>query len=94
MEKIFNQVVKIVSEETGINDNDLIHSKKEECVDARSILINLLSELGFTDTLISRYTCLTRQGVNKAQEHVSRQEEEFFHLVNELSTNKKRTSNQ
>lgn len=48
MEKFFNQVVKIVSEETGINDNDLIHSKKEE----------------------------------------------FFHLVNELSTNKKRTSNQ
>lgn len=45
MEKIFNQVVKIVSEETGINDNDLIHSKKEECVDARSILINLFPSL-------------------------------------------------
>lgn len=36
MEKIFQEVVKIVSEGTGINGNDLIHSKKEECVDARS----------------------------------------------------------
>ena len=35
MEKIFQEVVKIVSEGTGINGNDLIHSKKEECVDAR-----------------------------------------------------------
>ena len=37
MEKIFNEVVNIVSERTGIDDNDLIHSKKQECVDARSI---------------------------------------------------------
>lgn len=28
MEKIFQEVVKIVSEGTGINGNDLIHSKK------------------------------------------------------------------
>lgn len=27
MEKIFNEVVNIVSERTGIDDNDLIHSK-------------------------------------------------------------------
>ena len=94
MEKIFNQVVKIVSEETGINGNDLIHSKKEECVDARSILINLLSELGFTDTLISRYTCLTRQGVNKLKNTLHDRKKHSFILStcyqqcsNDLATN-------
>ena len=91
MEKIFNQVVKIVSEETGINDNDLIHSKKEECVDARSILINLLSELGFTDTLISRYTCLTRQGVKNTFNDRKRNSfilsTNYQQIRNELATN-------
>ena len=94
MEKIFQEVVKIVSEGSGINGNDLIHSKKEECVDARSILINLLSELGFTDTLISRYTCLTRQGVNKLKNTFNDRKRNSFILStnyqqirNELATN-------
>lgn len=65
MEEIYKKMVGVISERTGIDSNDLITSKKEECVDARSILINILSELGFSDNLISKYTSLTRQGVNK-----------------------------
>lgn len=94
MEKIFNKVVEIVSERTGIERNDLLCSKKQEHVDARSILINLLSELGFTDTLISRYTCLTRQGVNKLKNTFNDRKRNSFILStnyqqirNELATN-------
>ena len=65
MEKIFQEVVKIVESRTGIEYNELIYSKKQEHVDARSILINLLFNLGFSDTLTERYLNMTRQGVNK-----------------------------
>lgn len=93
MEKIFDKVVNIVSDRTGVNRNDLINSRKEECVDARSILINLLSELGFTDSLISKYTCLTRQGVNKLKNTFNDRKKHSFILStnyqqirNELAT--------
>lgn len=65
MEKIFQEVVKIVSGRTGIEFNELLYSKKQEHVEARSILINLLSDLGFSDSLTARYLSMTRQGVNK-----------------------------
>lgn len=65
MEKIFQEVVKIVSGRTGIERDNLLCSKKQEHVDARSILINLLSDLGFSDSLTARYLNMTRQGVNK-----------------------------
>ena len=95
MEKIYNKIVEIVSGRTGLDYNDLINSKKEECVDARSILINLLSELGFTDSLISKHTRLTRQGVNKLKNSFHDRKKHSFILSttyqqirSELATNK------
>ena len=80
MEKIFNKVVEIVSERTGIERNDLLCSKKQEHVDARSILINLLSDLGFTDSLTARYLYMTRQGVNKLKNTLHDRERHSFIL--------------
>ena len=94
MEKIFNEVVNIVSVRTGIDDNDLIHSKKQECVDARSILINLLCTLGFPDSLTARYLGITRQGVNKLKNTLEDRKRHSFILStcyqqcsNDIATN-------
>lgn len=60
----YNDMVVAVCKETGVCETDLIHSNSEESVDARYILIHLLSQR-LTDTQISNLTTLTRQSVNK-----------------------------
>lgn len=65
MEKIFEKVVEIVSENTGLTNNEILTGKRNEQINARAILIYNLSKIGFTDNLISKYTGLSRQGVNK-----------------------------
>lgn len=64
MEKIFNEVVKIVSEHTGSDTKLMIKDKHEEFVNYRVILINALSKVGYSDTEIANKLGLTRQGVN------------------------------
>lgn len=100
MEKIFDKVVNIVSDRTGIDRDNLIYSKKQECVDARSILINLLHGLGFPDTLTARYLGVTRQGVNKLRNTIEDRKRHSFILStcyqqcsNDIATNNL-TSNQ
>jgi len=63
MIKYYHRVLKIVCQVTG--QEEIIHSNKEEAVDARTILIYILSGKGITDMEIARLTSLTRQGVNK-----------------------------
>lgn len=65
MENIFGKVVEIVSEHTGVARNQILTGKTEKCVNCRAILVCSLSELGFSDSLISEYLNVTRQGVNK-----------------------------
>lgn len=94
MEKIFDKVVNIVSDRTGVDRNDLIYSKKQQCVDARSILINLLFGLGFPDVLTARYLGMTRQGVNKLKNTLENRKRHSFILstcyqqcCNDIATN-------
>lgn len=47
-----------------LEESLVLHSRKEECVDARYVLIKLLSER-LTDEQISDLSGLTRQAVNK-----------------------------
>lgn len=61
---LYKKLVVVVSKETGVEEYDIIHSNSEEAVDARYILIHLLSQK-LTDTQISSLTRLTRQSVNK-----------------------------
>ena len=67
MEKIFEKIIEIVSEYTGIDRDRIICGKCEEQVNARMLLVYNLSRIGFTDTLIAKLTGLTRQGVNKCK---------------------------
>lgn len=65
MEKIFEKVVEIVSDHTGMTVNDILTGKTEQCVNYRAVLVSSLHDLGFNDTDISGRIHLTRQGVNK-----------------------------
>ena len=64
MEKIFEKVVEIVSENTGAEAELILKDRHEEYVNYRILLINALSKIGFSDSAIARHLGLTRQGVN------------------------------
>lgn len=71
IEDFYQNVVGIVCRVTGIDEYNMLHSKKEVCVDARSILINVLTEKGITEGEISYLTGLTQQCVNKLKNNFS-----------------------
>lgn len=61
--ELYQKVVGVVITVTGINENDILHSNREECADARYLLVRALSDKlsdKETGALIGR----TRQGVS------------------------------
>ena len=62
-DSIFNEVLEKVSEVTGIDRVSVICRNKEECTDARYILILSLIKLGFTDSEISSLMGKSRQTI-------------------------------
>lgn len=60
---LYQTVVGIVCIETGIDEYNIIHSNKECCVDARYILVHILSHK-LTDDEISLMMGIKRQSVN------------------------------
>ncbi len=62
--ELYKEMVVAVKNETGVEEYEMLHSNSEEAVDARYILIHLLSQK-LTDSQISSVTKLTRQSVNK-----------------------------
>lgn len=71
---------------------EILHTNKEESVDARTILIYILSEKGLTDAQIASLTDLTRQGVNKLKNSVRHRRRKWSfnsdlqQISNELAT--------
>lgn len=63
VKSFYNRVLVMVNEVTGIAD--VFGTNKEESVDARAVLIYILSSKGISDQEISSLTGLTRQCVNK-----------------------------
>lgn len=66
--ELYQAMAATVCRHTGVREMDMFGSNKEECVDARYILIHLLSRY-LTDEDISRVTGLTRQAVNYIRNH-------------------------
>lgn len=60
-------VLSTVSQITEIEQDRILKSNCEECVDARHICIAVLSEKGFSDTKIANLTGLTRACVCSAR---------------------------
>lgn len=65
---LYQEIMSTVCRHTGIGELDIIESNKEECVDARYLLIHFLSRF-LTDEDISRNAGLTRQAVNYIRNH-------------------------
>lgn len=88
---LFQRVESKVMQVTGIKQ--LFHTNQEEAVDARTILIYILSEKGVTDTQIAELSGLTRQGVNKLKNSVRFRKRKFSFISdlqqirNALATN-------
>lgn len=71
LEKIYQEVKAAVCRETGVDEESILHSIKEPCVDARYIMVHLLSQW-MTDEEISRVTGLSRTCANKIRNSFQR----------------------
>ena len=78
---LYKELVIAVADETGIGESEMLHSNLEEAVDARYILIYLLS-LKLTDSQISALTNLTRQSVNKIRNNFRYKERKWSVAMN------------
>lgn len=63
---VFNNVLEKVSNATEVNVDSILHSNKEECVDARYVAIAILSEK-LSDKQISEVSGWSVQLVSKAK---------------------------
>ena len=63
--EVYQNIAGTISEITGLPYSEIINSNREECVDARSILVNKLLKTGFSERRISDYSGLTIQCINK-----------------------------
>ena len=61
---LYDRVKSVVSDYSEIAESDILGSNREECVDARYILIGVLGDW-LTDEEISKLTGLTRACANK-----------------------------
>lgn len=61
-EELFNEVLEVVSNVTGIDPKEIVNSRKEECSDARYILVKFLSKR-IPSVNIGELLGRTRQGV-------------------------------
>lgn len=64
--ELFNEILNKVAEVTELDKESILHSNKEECVDARYVLIAVLSER-LSDRQIAEISGLSHQLVNKAK---------------------------
>lgn len=68
--KIFAEILKIVSCETEVSASDMISSCKQiEVVDARSIYVKILSEMGFYPVQIAVYMNRTASSIRYLISH-------------------------
>lgn len=62
--ELYQIMMATVCRNTGIGETNMLESNKEECVDARYLLIHFLAQF-LTDEEISRQTNISRQSVNR-----------------------------
>lgn len=83
-QNLFTQVSEKVSETTGIAISDMLSSVREECTDARYLLIRALTALSFTDIDIARHIGRTRQAVGYLRNRYKRSKK--WTLANDWKT--------
>lgn len=78
MDEIFYEIIRVVEDVTGVSASDMISSNLSNNVDARHILVNVLSAHGFTDTDIARFLKMTRPGVCMIRNNFSYRKKRYF----------------
>lgn len=61
--ELFNEILNKVADVTELDKESIFNSNKEECTDARYILIQSLIRLGFTDTDMAALMGKSRQTI-------------------------------
>lgn len=56
----YREILNLVIEYTGVEEQDITHSNIEEHVDARYLLVQILCDRGFSDTQIALLMGVTR----------------------------------
>ena len=59
-DEIYKDVLQVVASVRGISETGIIHSNKEECANARYLLVRYLAKI-FSDTEIASLTNRTKQ---------------------------------
>lgn len=64
MNQFYVRLKTAVCRHMQVDEHSLFHSNKERCVDARYVLVSVLSEF-FTDDEVADFCGMSRTGVNK-----------------------------
>lgn len=78
MDEMYLEILRIVEETTGVDAQEMLSSNCEENVDARHILIYVLSERGYSDNKISKLTHLTRPCVCMIRNNFKYRRKRYF----------------
>lgn len=66
----YRKAMAAVSRHYGLDEAPLLHSNREECVDARATLVGILIEHDLTEADLVQLTGLTQQCINKLKNSV------------------------
>lgn len=87
-DEIYKDVLQVVASVTGISETGIIYSNKEECANARYLLVRYLAKI-FSDTEIASLTNRTKQAVGSMRRNAKKQrvwivENNWKEIVNKL----------
>lgn len=71
--EIYQEVVGMVSTVTGISVSDILRSKREECTDARWLIVRALHKLQYSNAEVATAMGCTRQNVGYMLSHYKKQ---------------------
>lgn len=77
-EELFVEILTVVSDVTSLSVVDILTSNREECVNARHILIYTLSVRGFSDCKIAELMKITRPAVCMARNSFKYRRKRYF----------------
>lgn len=66
----YRKVMAVVSRHYGMEEEPLLHSNREECVDARATLVGILIDRDLTEAELVQLTGLTQQCINKLKNSI------------------------
>ena len=82
MDEMYLDILRVVEDVTGVSASEMLTSNCEEHVDARHILVNILSCRGYSDTKIAQLTKLTRPCVCMIRNNFKYRRKRYFVNLN------------